>query len=83
MAENWATRRHSLLTRGRVVAAAEEKSRAWRRLTHWLSLGLLSTCRSSDDDPNGGVPSWNGAITGKVHRRVFPALQRSDNSGGF
>ena len=40
-----------------VVAVVEEKSRAWRRMTHWLSPGLLPTCRSGDDEPNGGVVS--------------------------
>ena len=50
-----------------VVAAIDEKSHAWRRVIHWLSTGLLPACRSSDDEPNGGV-------VGKVHQRVFSTL---------
>ena len=58
----------------RVVAAVEEKSCVWRCVTHWLSLGLLLVCRSGDDELNGGVIGRNGAVVGKVNRRVFPAL---------
>ena len=69
-------RRHAPPTCLHVVAAAEEKSRMWRHVTHWLSLGLLLACRLGDDEPNGGV-------TGKVNQRVFPALQRFDGGRGF
>ena len=71
-------KRHS-----RVVIVVEEKSRKWRRVTHWLSPGLLPACRSGDDKPNGGVAGRNGVVAGKFHRQGFPALQRSDNGGGF
>ena len=74
---------HTPPTHRRVVAAAEEKSRAWRHVTHWLSPGLLPTCRSGDDKPNGGVVGWNGGVVEKVHRRVFLALQKFDDGGGF
>ena len=64
-------RRHAPPTRWRVVAAIEEKSRAWRCVTHWLSPGLLVACRSGDHEASGGVAVWNGEVVGKVHWRVF------------
>ena len=63
-----------LATRQLMVAAANEKSRTWRHVIHWLSPGLLPACRSVDNEPNGGVASQNGAVARKVHQRVFPAL---------
>ena len=44
------------------------------RVTHWLSPGLLSTCRSGDDKPNGGVTGRKGSVPEKVHWRGFLAL---------
>ena len=64
---DWATQR-------RVVIAAEEKSRVWRRVTHWLLPGLLLACRSGDDEPTGGVASRNGVVAKVVHQRGFPVL---------
>ena len=48
----------------------------------WLLLGLLPACRLGDDEPNGGVTDRNGAVVGKVHQRVFPALQKFDGDEG-
>ena len=78
MVGDWATRRHVPPTSRRVVAVTEEKSHAWRCVTHWLS-----ACRSGDDEPNGGVVGRNGEVAGKVHWRVFSALQKSNGGGGF
>ena len=66
-----------------VVTVVEKKSRAWRRVTHWLSPRLLPLCRSSDDEPNGGVTCRNGAVTKKVHWIGFSVLQMSDSDEGF
>ena len=83
MARDLATRRHAPPTHQRVVATADGKSRAWRRVRYWLSLGSLSACRSGNNEPNGGVTDRNGAVAEKVHKRVFPPLKRSDGGGGI
>ena len=82
MAEDFATCRHVPPTRQRMVAAADEKSRTWRGLRDWLLPRFLPAYRSGDDKPNGGVVGHNGAVIRKVHWRVFPAMKRSDSSGG-
>ena len=74
MARNLATPCHLPPTRRHVVVAADEKSCGWGCVIHWLSPGLLPTCRSGNDEPNGGVVDRNGAVVGKVHRRVFLVL---------
>ena len=71
MVGDWATRCHVLPTHRCVVAVVEEKSRAWRSVTQWLSSRLLPACKSGDGDPNGGVIGRNGAVAVKVHWRVF------------
>ena len=71
MAEDWATRCHAPPTCRRVVVAAEEKSHVWRHMTHWLSPRLLLVCRSSDDEPNGGVAGRNGVVAETFHQRAF------------
>ena len=71
VAGDWATRRHVPPTCWCAVATAEEKSRVWRRVPHWLLLGLLSTCRSSDDDPMVGSPAGMVKSSEKFTREFF------------
>ena len=80
VAEDWAMRRHAPSIGQRVVVSVEEKSHAWRRLTHWLSPGMLPTCRSGDDEPNGGVACRNGAITGEFFFRHCRGLTAVEDS---
>ena len=77
-----ATRRHAPSMSRCMVATANGKSRAWRRVRYWLSPGFLLACRSSDDEPNGGVVIRNGVVAGKGHQRVFLALKRFDGYKG-
>ena len=74
-----ATRRHAPSMSRCMVVVVDGKSREWRRVRYWLSLGFLPACRSGDDEPNGGVVGRNRVVAGKGHQRVFPALKRSDD----
>ena len=76
------TCRHVPPMRQRVVAIAVGKSREWRRVRDWLSSRFLLACRSGYDEPMVGSLAGYGAVTGKVHQRIFPAVKRFDGSKG-
>ena len=50
-------------------------------MRNWLSPGFLSTCRSGDDEPNGGVANWICCSRHKSSSENF-FQERSDDGKG-